>query len=77
MYTYQFTSSNLPGVLCTLILDHLTAQRHFLMNAVFKYKELSAEKKRYIRKSPVINFSGDTYAEVAREAEPVICQIKL
>jgi hypothetical protein len=35
------------------------------MNAVFKYKELSTEQKRYIRKSPVINFSGDTYAEKA------------
>jgi hypothetical protein len=65
VYTYQFTSSNLPDVFCTLMLDHLTAQRHFLMNAVFKYKELSAEQKRYIRKSPVIKFSGDTYAEEA------------
>ena len=35
------------------------------MNAVFKYKELTTEQKRYIRKSPVINFSGDTYAEKA------------
>jgi hypothetical protein len=53
----------MPGVFCTLMLDRLTAQSHFLLNAVFKYKELSVEQKRYIRKSPVIEFSGDTYDE--------------
>lgn len=55
----------MPGVFCTLMVDHLTAQRHFLLNAVFKYKELTMKQKHYIRSSPIINFSGDTYDEEA------------
>ena len=59
--TYEVVGSELPGVPATLIIDSLSAQKHFLLNTVLKTID-AAEKKR-IKNSEDIEFKGLSYDE--------------
>jgi hypothetical protein len=66
-YTYGFMTSSLPGVSTTLMIDPLSAQKHFLLNAVYKYSNLSSEEKKYVKNVQSIKFEGSIYDEETLE----------
>lgn len=61
--TYRLTTSSFPGVFATLMIDPLSAQKHFLLNAVFKHENLSAADKKRIKLLQSIKFEGSIYDE--------------